>query len=113
MWLAIVCTISVLLNIGLGYVLRRYLKRLFEYDDLYQVMIDDVETNLSQFERMRKSSILTDDDEVRSAHKNMMVMASRLDEFANQMEEVAGRKLRKVSKPMQPVNVTKEAEKLG
>jgi hypothetical protein len=75
--------------------------------------MDDVETNLKQFERIRKSNILSDDDEVRSAHKNMMTMSVRLDEFANQMEEITGKKLRKVTQPMKPINVTKEAEKLN
>lgn len=111
-FLYFVLLLSLLLNIGLAFFLRRYLVRLFQYDDLYQYLIDDLETNLKQFERMRSSTLLSDDDQVRQAHKNMMVMAARLDEFATQMEEIAGQPLRKVTKPMQPVNVTKAAEDL-
>jgi hypothetical protein len=87
--------------------------RLFQYDELYQLLIDDVETNLVQFERMSKSSIMSDDDEVRSSHKKMMLMAARMDEFANRMEEIGGQPLRKVTRPMKPINVTEEANKLG
>lgn len=113
MWILVMfLVLSLLANAALVFFLVRYLKRLFQYDDLYQILIDDVETNLEQFERMRKSSFLSDDDEIRNAHKNMMTMAARLDEFARQMEEISGNKLRKVTRPMQPINVTKEAEKL-
>lgn len=109
----ILFTLSFIVNIALAFFLRTYITRLFQYDDLYQILIDDVEANLKQFDRMRKSSFLSDDDEVQKAHKSMMFMASRMDEFANQMEEIGGKKLRKVTRPMTPINVTKEADKLG
>jgi hypothetical protein len=93
-------------------ILRHMVIRLAQYDELYQLMIDDIELNIKQFERMRKMSVLSDDDEVRIAHKNMMTMASRLDEFITQMEEISGQKLRKVTQPIPVINVTHEAEKL-
>jgi len=111
-WLLAFLILSLLVNAGLVFALIRYVNRLFQYDDLYQYLISDVETNLVQFERMRKSMLLADDDEVRKAHKAMMTMSVRMDEFANQMEELTGVKLRKVTKPMEPINVTKEADKL-
>ncbi len=110
LWIALLLSLS--LNVGLGYILRRYITRLFQYDDLYQILIDDVETNLRQFDRIRGSSLMSDDDQVRNAHRNMMTMAARMDEFATRMEEIEGKPLRKVTKPMQPINVTREAEKL-
>jgi len=93
--------------------LRHMVMRLAQYDELYQLMIDDIETNLKQFERMKSMSVLSDDDEIKSAHRNMMLMAARLDEFISQMEDISGQKLRKVTKPMPVVNVTKEAEELA
>ena len=103
---------SITANGVLVYLLVSFIKRLLQYDDLYQYLFDDVETNLSQFERIRKSSLLSDDDEVRNAHRNMVTMAMRMDEFANRMEEMTGKKMRKTTKPMNPINVTKEADKI-
>lgn len=94
-------------------VLRALIMRLFQYDDFYNLLMDDVETNLQQFATMRKMNIIGDEPEIVQAHKNMMVMSARLDEFATQMEEMSGQKLRKKTEPMKPVNVTKAAEKLA
>ena len=114
LWILIICLVlSLIINAALGFVLKRFTTRLLQYDELYQYLIDDVEVNLSQFDKIRKSSLMSDDDEVRSAHKNMMVMAARMDEYATRMEEIAGKPLRKVTRPMTPINVTKEAEKLS
>lgn len=93
-------------------ILRHLATRLFQYDDFYNLLMDDVETNLVQFERMRKMNVIGDEPEIEKAHKSMMTMAARLDEFAKQMEEMSGQPLRKVTKPMQPINVTKEADKV-
>ena len=114
LWILItILILSIIVNAVLGFLLQRFVRRVLQYDDLYQYLIDDVETNLVQFDRMRKSSLLSDDDQVRSAHKNMMTMAMRMDEFANKMEEIVGKKLRKVTRPMKPVNVTEEVDKIS
>jgi hypothetical protein len=104
--------LSLIANVVFIYLLIRFVKRLMQFDDLYQYLIDDIEINLNQFSRIRSSSLLCDDDEVRSAHKNMVVMSMRLDEFTSRMEEVTGQKLRKTTTPMSTINVTKEAEKI-
>jgi len=108
-----ILVVSLIANAALTFFLTRFLKRLLQYDDLYQYLVDDIEVNLGQFERIRKSSLLSDDDEVQRAHKSMMVMSARLDEFVNRMEETTGLQLRKVTKPMSPVNVTKAAEDIA
>lgn len=80
--------------------LRHLIMRLFQYDDFYNLLMDDVETNLKQFEIMSKMNVLGDEPEIVQAHKNMMTMSARLDEFARQMEEMSGQPLRKITKPM-------------
>lgn len=81
-------------------ILRNLVDRLFDYDDFYNLLMDDIETNLLQFESMKKMSMISDEPEIQKVHKNMMVMAARLDEFARQMEEMSGRKMRKKTQPM-------------
>lgn len=110
-WPAVVILQFIMIAV-LVFVLKRFIRRLFQYDDLYQILFDDIEINLKQFERIRKSYLMSDDDEIRSAHKNMTTMAMRLDEFAIRMEETTGKKMRKITAAMQPVDVKAEAEKI-
>ena len=93
-------------------VMRHMVTRLFQMDDFYNQLMDDIETNLQQFERMRKMSVLGDEPEIERAHKNMMWMAARLDEFASQMEEMSGQKLRKKTTPMPVETMDKFADKV-
>jgi hypothetical protein len=93
-WLIILLAISVVLNGVLAFLLIRATKRLLQYDEVFQYMAGDIQTNLGQFYRMSKSSVTGGEPEIVQAHKNMMVMAQRLNEILNQMEEVTGKRFR-------------------
>jgi hypothetical protein len=86
----------------LGFYLYRTVTRLIAYDDLFQLLADDVQTNLRQFEKMQSGVMMSNEPEVMEAHKNMMIMAKRLNEFINRMEELTGLKLRPPPRPPRP-----------
>lgn len=92
--LIILLVTSVIANGVLVFLLIRATKRLLQYDEVFQYMAGDIQTNLHQFYRMSKSSILGGEPEIVMAHKNMVVMAQRLNEILTQMEEVTGKRFR-------------------
>lgn len=74
--------------------LVRGARRLLQYDEVFQYISGDIQTNLKQFERISQSSVTGNDAEIVMAHKNMMVMAVRLNEILLRMEEVTGKRFR-------------------
>lgn len=90
--------------ITLSVLLFRATRRLIQYDDVFQMLVDDIETNLQQFYKMSQSSLLGNDAEIIQAHRNMMIMRDRLDEFIREMEEVSGLRLRTPKAP--PLSTT-------
>jgi hypothetical protein len=51
---------------------------------------------------MYRSSVLSNEPEVQTAHKNMMIMGKRLEEILLRMEEATGLRLRPSSLPERP-----------
>lgn len=106
MWFLIVLLLlSLVANVALGYAFKRLTVRLFAYDDIFQYLVDDIEVNLAQFDRMSKSAILGNDTEIVAAHKNMMVMSVRLNEILQRAEENGGKILRTPTPLPRPVVV--------
>lgn len=80
-------------------------KKLLQFDDLVNYLVDDVEANIGYFDKLTTTPLLMDSPEIRDANKNMVVMSARLDEYLNRFEELTGTKVRKVTTPKPPVAV--------
>ena len=72
----------------------RFYRKAVIYDEIFQYLAGDIDVNLKQFRRMSVSPVLSGDNEIQDAHRNMMVMAKRLDEILNRMEGASGLSLR-------------------
>lgn len=103
MILEIILGIETALLLLLSYITFRSVRVAVNYDELFQQLADDIETNLKHFSVMSGSSLLSNEPEVQQAHSNMMVMARRLNEFILRMQELTGLDLRPPKKPNRPV----------
>ena len=95
MILAILLAISILANGALGYLLIRASKRLLQFDEIFEVLVDDVQTNITYLNKLTNTPILQNSPEILDAQKNMHIIRKRLDEIVLRMEETARRELRK------------------
>lgn len=107
----IVALLSVLLTLSVAYcvvsswLLVKASKKLIQFDDLVNYLVDDVETNISFFDKLTSTPMLSDAPEIQDANKNMVTMSARLDEYLNRFEELTGTKVRKVTSPKPSVAV--------
>jgi hypothetical protein len=100
-WILIVFLLLALA--GMSFVAWRFYRKCVVYDEVFQYISDDVNTNISQFVKINKSVMLSNEPEVRTAHENMITMGRRLDEILNRMEEATGLSLRPPKSPPRPV----------
>lgn len=107
----IVAILSVLLALSVAtagvaiWLLVKASKKLLQFDDLINYLVDDVETNMSYFEKLSTTPVLSNAPEIMDANKNMATMSARLDEYLNRFEELTGTKVRKATTPKPPVAV--------
>lgn len=90
-WLTI--SLFIVIVAALGYLLYRVCRKLLQFDSLFQLLAHDINVNLEHFEKISKSAIMSDVSEVKDAHRNMMIMKGRLEEYVVRMGEIANRKL--------------------
>jgi hypothetical protein len=102
MWGWIIAGIELLIIMGMSYTLWRVMQRAFLLDEVVQYIANDVEINLMHFGKMLNSNVLSNDPEVVAAHKNMVIMAQRLNEIFTRMEESTGLHLRPDTRPPRP-----------
>lgn len=102
----ILLALSLVLTGVEGFFLWKASKRLFEFDDLYELLVHDLDTNIKHFNKLVNTPLLSDAPEILEAQKNMRIMRDRLNEYVLRMEELTRRKLRKeAAKPNPPVVV--------
>ena len=85
--------VSVSVNVVAALLLRKATSRLLQFDELYEMLLDDMDTNVKHFEELRQKPLLSNAQEVIQAHKNMMLMRERLDEFVIRINEMSGKKV--------------------
>lgn len=91
----ILLSVSVLVNVVLGLLLFRAARRLLQFDDLYELLVHDIDTNIAYFAKLQKSPLLTNSQEVLDMHRNMSIIRQRLDEYVLRMQELVKRELRR------------------
>lgn len=92
--LSILLALALLLVAGLLLVTYRFYRKAVIYDEIFQYLYDDIETNIFQFAKMARMNVMMADSEVQLAHRNMMTMGKRLEEILHRMEEATGLRLR-------------------
>jgi hypothetical protein len=95
MTLIIGLSISLLANVVFGFLLVRASRRLFRFDDLYELLVHDIDTNIKYFDKLTETSVFSNAPEILDAQRNMSIMRTRLNEYVLSMEDLTGRELRK------------------
>lgn len=93
MWLVVI--ILALLLLVLSFVCLRLSRRLLEFDELFELLVHDIDTNIGYFDSVSEHPLLGNTEEIVTADRNMRIMRARLDEYVLRMEELSSRKLRK------------------
>jgi hypothetical protein len=84
------------------FVAYRFYRKCVVYDEVFQFLSDDIVANLQQFQRMMTSNVMSEEPEVKAAHKNMLIMGKRFNEILQRMEEATGLDLRPPPIPPRP-----------
>ena len=80
----------------------RFYRKAVIYDEIITFIYEDVETNIMQFGKMSKTNVMMADNEIQTAHRNMMIMGRRLEEILIRMESATGLRLRPPERPPRP-----------
>ena len=84
------------------FVIWRFYKKLVTYDTVFTFLSDDILANLRQFAKIRKSGVLSDEPDVREAHRLMSIMNTRMEEILRRMMEATGLDLTPPPPPPRP-----------
>lgn len=103
--LATFLALSVLVNLGLAYVIYTLINRLLQFDELFELLSDDVEVNVKFFQKLLSTPLFEASNEIIIANNNMAIISQRLNEFVLRMEELTNRKLK--SEPKENPNPPK------
>jgi hypothetical protein len=102
MTVIIMCILSLLINCVLGFLTYKASKRLIEFDDLYEMLVHDLDTNVSYFAKLTATPLLSDSPEILDAQRNMKIIRDRLNEYIIRMEEMSHRQFRKPRENRRP-----------
>ncbi len=83
-----------LLNVAAGYVIVRLSKRLLAFDDLFEMLLHDIEVNIKYFDSVSESPLVSNAQEVIEADRNMRMMRLRLEEYTIRISEQSHKKKR-------------------
>lgn len=100
--LIILLALSVLVNVGLAILLRMFMKKLLQFDEVFGLLGDDVMTNISFFDKLLSTPLFMASPEIEEAHKNMNLMRLRLQEYALRIGETRGPLEKKKEEPDAP-----------
>lgn len=102
MILLIFLFLSLMATAIMGWLLIRATKRLLQFDDLIDMLVHDMETNIKYFDKLTSTPVLSDVQEIQDANRNMNIMSRRLDEYLSQFEDLTLRPIRKETVPRPP-----------
>lgn len=101
--------VSLVVNFVLLYVLFRFSRRLLQFDDLFEMLAFDIDTNVKYFQKLLATPLFDNSQEVRTANKNMGIISARLEEFAARIDEISNKEPNKEPKPV-PKPIQRESE---
>jgi hypothetical protein len=104
-FLLVVSLLSLGMNVLCGSLLVKASRKLIQFDDLVNYLVDDMETNIDYFDKLSSTPTLSNAPEIQAANKNMTIMSARLDEYLNRFEELTGSQIRKKTNPKLPTSV--------
>lgn len=87
--LIVLLVFSFLGNCVLTWFIVRSLRRLLEFDDLFETFSDDIQVNVRFFQRLSSTPLLSNAPEVMEAHRKMGIMGKRLEEFVIRINEAS------------------------
>ncbi len=87
LWILLVIE-TALLFVG-GFLAARYMQRLLDYDELFQLIQDEIDTNIQNFDKLKNTPLLSNAPEIVHASKLMNTMRERLYEYVMRIEENA------------------------
>ncbi len=102
MFLVILTSFMTIVLIMNGFVIYKLGKRLLEFDELFELFQDDIDTNIRYFEKLLQTPVMSNVPEVEEANKNMNLMRLRLEEFVQRFSEVVRRDLKRKKKNHRP-----------
>jgi hypothetical protein len=73
-----------------GYVIYKFAKRLLQFDQLVEHMLNDFDSNITFLGKLLETPVLEHSEEIIDAHHGMAVMQARLMEIVQQMAELTG-----------------------
>jgi hypothetical protein len=85
LWI-VVCLETILLIVG-GVLASRFLKRLFAYDEIFDLLQEDLDVNIQNFDKLKSTPLLSNAPEIVNASKLMSTMRDRLNEYVMRIEE--------------------------
>jgi hypothetical protein len=85
----VACILAVLLLIAVALfaIVIVFAKRLLQLDELFHALVDDVRINIDYLKKLAETPLFENSQEVRTAHRNMSIIAARLNEFSIRMKE--------------------------
>lgn len=91
--------ISAPLNIVLSVLLFKAARKMIQFDELFELMVDELHINISFFEKLMQKPLFMASPEIEEAHINMNLMLVRFKEFVSQMSELTGKSLERKKLP--------------
>ena len=94
MILYIVFAVSLVLNVVAALALLRAVLRMFQFDDLFDMLVEEIDVSIAYFDKLLTTPLLIHSPEIVEANRNMKIIRQRMNEFVLRMEDVSGRKFR-------------------
>lgn len=88
LFFVIVLVISLLSNVGLGLIVARASRRLLDFDDLFSLLLHEIDTNAKFFDGFIDRPVLSNSPEIVEATRGMRNIRDRLKEFVTRIGEV-------------------------
>ena len=96
----IVITLSILLNIALAMVLRRFVTRTIQFDDVLNSIYDDMEKFIIYSDELLLKSTFSRSPEMMGFCQNLKIMRNRMDMYISEAGRVVKTKQNKQEKPV-------------
>ena len=90
-------TIMTLLCIVIGVMsvlLYKCLKKLLMFDELFELFVHDIDTNVTYLNKLTSTSTMSNSPEILAAQQNMKIMSERLEEYVVRWNELTNRSVR-------------------